>query len=351
ETSRHASVVLPPPRLLQSPHYDVILGMRAIEKYARYSPAALPLPAGRPSEAEILARIVQIAAGEGAFADPDAVDERLIDVMIRGAQRRPGSPFAQRDPAELKALLTGATGIERRLDLMLRLGPFGDALGLRPSGLTLRALEQAPNGIGFGPLEPRLAEVLKTASGHVDLCPAPIAADVPRLAARLTAPPDEFVLIARRQLKSVNSWSHNVRSLAGGSNRCVALISATDAERLGIAAGDPVRIEGKHGTVVVPAEPTSDLMAGVVSMPYGWGHDRPGTRLSHASQDPGVSLNSLTDEYTLDPLSGTPVFNGLPIRLTRADPHVPSPPSAPASALTATSALAYPRPEDHPALP
>ncbi|MEZ5247827.1 MAG: molybdopterin dinucleotide binding domain-containing protein [Ilumatobacteraceae bacterium] len=49
---------------------------------------------------------------------------------------------------------------------------------------------------------------------------------------------------------------------------------------------------------------------GVVSLPHGWGHDRPGSRLRVAAERAGVNSNVLTDDAALDPLSGTSVLNG-----------------------------------------
>ncbi|NED51473.1 molybdopterin oxidoreductase family protein, partial [Micromonospora aurantiaca] len=63
ETTRHANVVLPPPRPVQTPHYDIALTGLAVRDYARYSPPAVPLPDGRPSEADLLARLAVIASG------------------------------------------------------------------------------------------------------------------------------------------------------------------------------------------------------------------------------------------------------------------------------------------------
>jgi hypothetical protein len=55
------------------------------------------------------------------------------------------------------------------------------ACGLR---LSLEAMRQAPHGLDLGPLQPRLPEILCTASGKVELAPAALAADVPRLLER-----------------------------------------------------------------------------------------------------------------------------------------------------------------------
>jgi len=53
------------------------------------------------------------------------------------------------------------------------------------------------------------------------------------------------------------------------------------------------------------------MMPGVVSIPHGWGHDRSGNQLAVAQQHPGQSINDITDDLTIDELSGTAAFNGI----------------------------------------
>ena len=69
----------------------------------------------------------------------------------------------------------------------------------------------------------------------------------------------------------------------------------------------------------MPVEVTDAIMPGVVSIPHGWGHDAPGTRLDVAGRRPGVNSNVLADEQLLDPLSGNAVLNGIPVELSPRD--------------------------------
>ncbi|KMS73297.1 molybdopterin-binding oxidoreductase [Streptomyces viridochromogenes] len=314
ETSRHADVVLPPPPPSQSPHHDFALNTLAVRNQVRYTRPAVPLEAGRMAESEILARLVLAATGMHG-ADPSAVDDLVIGQTLGKAVKEPHSPVHGRDPGELAAQLTGLTGPERRLDMMLRLGPYGDGFGVRQDGLTLERLLAHPHGIDLGPLASRLPQPLKTVSGKVELLPGPIADDLPRLRAALRERADGLVLVGRRHLRSNNSWMHNVPVLTGGSNRCTLHIHPEDAERLGVRDGAAVRLKGAGGEVTAPAEVTDGVRPGVVSLPHGWGHDRPGTRLSHAAADPGVNVNQLLDGSLLDPLSGNAVLNGVPVEV------------------------------------
>ncbi|MET8340711.1 molybdopterin-dependent oxidoreductase, partial [Streptosporangium canum] len=305
ETTSHADVILPPPPVLRTPHYDLSLLFVAVRNYARFSPPVLPPEPGRPSEAEILARLTMIASGQGADADPDLLDEMILDQMFRKAVETPGSPVEGCEVAELRASLDGTTGAERRLDAMLRLGPYG---------LSLAKLLANPHGVDLGPLEPRLAEVLCTASGRVELAPPPLVEDLARLRGRLAVRPAEMVLIGRRHLRSNNSWLHNVGPLVGGSNRCTLQIHPDDVTRLGLDGHALVRSAG--GELVVPLEPTETIMPGVVSLPHGWGHS--GSTQLVAAEHAGVNANTLTDDSVVDIPSGNAVFNGVPVTLSPA---------------------------------
>lgn len=315
ETSRHADVVLPPPPPSQSPHHDFAFNTLAVRNQVRYTRPAVPLEAGRMAESEILARLVLAATGMHG-TDPAAVDAMVVEQTLGKAVQDEHSPVHGRDPRELAGRLTGDNGPERRLDMMLRLGPYGDGFGARPDGLSLDRLLAHPHGIDLGPLRPRLPQPLRTRSGRVELLPGPIADDLPRLRAALRERPAGLVLIGRRHLRSNNSWMHNVPALTGGTNRCTLHIHPEDADRLGVRDGADVRVKGAGGEVVASAEVTDGVRPGVVSLPHGWGHDRPGTRLSHASTAPGVNVNQLLDGSLLDPLSGNAVLNGIPVSLT-----------------------------------
>ncbi len=313
ETTCRADVILPPPPPSHSAHFDVALSGVATRANARYSPPVFALPPDHPDEAQILARLTLGVLGMGTDADPEVVDQQIISATLAKEVADPGSPVAGRDAAELAGMLIAGPGYQRRLDLMLRLGPFGDAFGARPGGLTLQRLIDTPHGVDLGPLTPRLPEVLRTPSGTVELAPEPILADIPRLLDSLTEPDDGFLLIGRRHLRSNNSWMHNLPALAGGSNTCTLQIHPDDAARLGVT--DTAVVTGPGGTLEVPVEITDGIRPGVVSLPHGWGHSHPGTRMAVASAQAGVNVNALLDDSLIEPLSGTAVLSGVPVQV------------------------------------
>jgi hypothetical protein len=236
----------------------------------------------------------------------------LVDRELKG----PGSPLEGRNAEEILEALEPRTGPDRALDLMLRAGPFGDRFGTDPDGLTLDKLEAEPHGIDLGALEPRIPEALRTESGKIELAPDLIAGDVPRLEAAMARHRNGgMVLVGRRQLRSNNSWMHNVPHLVRGKDRCTVHVHPADAERLSLEDGARARVSSSSGEIEVAVEVTDAVMEGVVSIPHGWGHDEPGAQLSVAAEHAGANSNVLADENAMDPLSGNAVLNGIPVEL------------------------------------
>jgi anaerobic selenocysteine-containing dehydrogenase len=315
ETTRHSDVILPPPPPSRTGHFDFALNNLAVRNNARYSSPTMPL-GGRPDEPEILSRLALILYGLGYDADPGLVDQQVIAATLAKETADPNSRVAGRAVDELTALLIAGPGYERRLDMMLRLGPYGDAFGANPGGLTLERLKATPHGTDLGPLQPRIPEIIKTRSGRIELAPEPLIADAARLRDSVDRIDNGFMLIGRRHLRSNNSWMHNLPALAGGTNRCTLQIHPDDVAELGLT--DNASIKGPGGDLVAPVELTPGMRRGVVSLPHGWGHDRGGTRQGVAADHPGVNVNQLNDGGQLDPLSGTAVLNGIPVDIAPA---------------------------------
>jgi anaerobic selenocysteine-containing dehydrogenase len=314
ETTRHADVILPGPSPLQRSHYDLALLGLAVRNVANYSPPALEPDPRVPEEWETLLRLGGIATGQGPNADVAAIDRFVAHEVARRQSTDPSSGLYGRDPEELLAEVAPRVGPERILDLQLRGGPYR---------VTLAELEAAPHGIDFGPLQPRIPEVLRTPSGMIELAPEALVGDVARLQAALGEPVNGgLTLIGRRELRSNNSWMHNLPTLVRGKERCTALVHPDDAARLGLVDGEEAVVRSRAGEIVVPVEVTDDVMPGVVSIPHGWGHDLPGVGLSVAGEHAGTNSNVLADELVVEPLSGTAVLNGIPVELEPARPRV-----------------------------
>jgi len=128
---------------------------------------------------------------------------------------------------------------------------------------------------------------------------------------------DSFLLIGRRNLRSNNSWMHNLQRMIKGPNSCTAMINPSDADSYNIKTGDQIRIKSRVNEVEIEAEVTDEIMAGTISIPHGWGHDREGIQLGKASTKAGISFNDLADDQLVDPLSGVSVINAIPVTISR----------------------------------
>jgi anaerobic selenocysteine-containing dehydrogenase len=314
ETSRHADVILPGLSALEQPHYDELIWSWAVRNAGKYSEPLFD-PGPRPHEWEILLLLAAILQGaDPAAVDPRALDQLFFAGLVAGVTQLPGSRILGRDPAEIVAATPGV-GPERILDFQIRTGPWGDAYGADPGGLTLASLRARPNGVDMGALAPRLAEVLKTPSGQLELAPPYVVADLARLAARLARRDAGLVLVSRRHVRSNNSWMHNVPSLVTGRERCTLLIHPDDAARAGLSDGARAVVRSKAGQVTAPVEVSDEMMPGVVCLPHGWGHDKPEARLSVASRHAGVCNNVVAPGELVDVPSGNAAVNGIPVEV------------------------------------
>jgi anaerobic selenocysteine-containing dehydrogenase len=111
---------------------------------------------------------------------------------------------------------------------------------------------------------------------------------------------------------------HNYERLVKGRNPCVLLLHPEDASQRGIDAGQRARVTSRAGSIEVEVEISDEVMRGVVSLPHGWGHHRPGMRLQVASAHAGASINDITDEQQIDALGGTAVLSGIPVQVSLA---------------------------------
>ncbi|MBD8559091.1 molybdopterin oxidoreductase family protein [Pseudomonas fluorescens] len=279
ETTRYADLILPSTSALENDHYDTTFNLFAVRNVTRFNRAILPKPEGALHDWEIFVGLAK------AFA------------AHTGAVLKPTLPPAQ------------------MIDFGLRAGAYGDASSHK---LSVAMLADHPHGVDLGPLKPNLGARLKTADGKVQAAPAVILADLARFTAQPLPVADELLLIGRRHVRSNNSWMHNYHRLVKGKPRHQLLMHPDDLASRQLSDGQRVRVSSRIGMVEVEVAASTDMMPGVVSLPHGWGHGRPGVQMSIASNQPGASANDLTDERQLDELSGNAALNGVPVKVAAA---------------------------------
>ncbi|WP_395504975.1 molybdopterin oxidoreductase family protein [Ectopseudomonas hydrolytica] len=279
ETTRYADLILPPTAPLEHDHYDTTFNVFAVRNVTRFNEAILAKPEGALHDWEIFVGLAQA--------------------------------FAARNGLELKPTLAP----EQMIDMGLRFGPYGDRSERK---LSLAALRDHPHGLDLGPLQANLAARLKTASKAVEAAPELLLGDLARFAAQVPPAADELLLIGRRHVRSNNSWMHNYHRLVKGKPRHQLLMNPSDLASRGLVDGQRVQVRSRVGSIEVEVAASDEVMAGVVSLPHGWGHVRPGVQMAIASEQPGASANDLTDERRLDALSGNAVLNGVPVEVVAA---------------------------------
>ena len=284
ETTRHAHIILPPTSSLERGHYDLAFHLLAVRNIAKFSPPLFQREADTRPDWEILLEL----------------QTRLENGSVLN---------------RVKSRVMKQLGPEGLLDLGLRFGPHGAKFNPLSKGLTLRKVKKAVHGIDLGPLTSCLPGRLRTADKCVDLAPEILVKDVERVKSKFPATAavhetnGDLLLIGRRHLRSNNSWMHNSERLVKGKPLCTILMHPTDAAHRELMNGQKVLVRSKVGSIVLPIEISNEMMPGVVSIPHGWGHDRPGSQMEVAQQHAGQSINDLTDNQAIDALCGTAAFN------------------------------------------
>jgi anaerobic selenocysteine-containing dehydrogenase len=293
ETSRHANVILPPVSTLERSDIDVVMPLVSVRNHIRYSPAALPKPA----------------------------DAREDWQILTGLTSRLGRGVTRRAEAAVAGLPGPVTSPERIIELGLAIGPHGVLRRGPFKGLTVAKVKRAKHGIDLGPLESRLPGALDTKDKRVQLAPPVLVDEAAKLAdharEREAAVSEgyDLTLIGRRQLRSNNSWMHNSARLMKGADRCTALLHPDDADSRGLTAGDHVRVVSRVGAIELPLEVSDEMRRGVISIPHGFGHMRPGVGWQLAAEKAGVSVNDITDPSVVDAITGNAAFNAVPVRV------------------------------------
>lgn len=277
ETTRHADVILPPTSPLEHDHYDLAFHVNAMRNTARFSEAVFDKPEGTLHDWEIFQGLGERVANALDLEARKAVPPHVI------------------------------------IDRGLKAGPYGDNSEHK---LSIEALRAKPSGVDLGPLKPQLPERLKTREQRINLALSAIFDDLSRLEQQLEEASQGYRLIGRRHVRDCNSWMHNFTRLVKGPQRCTLQVSPDDAMREGWLTGALVSVSSGAGSIEVELEVTDTMMPGVVSLPHGYGHGRPGTLSGVANAHAGVSCNAITEATYLDELTGNAALNGVGVSIT-----------------------------------
>lgn len=178
-----------------------------------------------------------------------------------------------------------------------------------------------PEGVEIGRVDADRG--LETLIGFDDkkvrLAPPPMLEEIGR-AARTDRPSDpSFPLVLAAGLRT--QWTANTiqRDPAwrkGRGPHCALNLSPGDAEALGIAAGERVRLVTKRGALELPAAIDKRLQPGHVWVPNGFGTRYPKDG-SGELEAAGVNLNEITASDERDPFTGCPMHKYTLCRVER----------------------------------
>ncbi|ORI13410.1 molybdopterin-dependent oxidoreductase [Rhodococcus sp. 1168] len=293
ETSRHANVILPPTMSLERDHYDLIFQSFAVRNTAKFMPTILTKKAGAKSDWEIF---------------------RDLGIRYRARLAGPSRIDRLRTRMKPKSLVTEARlrlSPRRTIDLLLR---------SHRAGLSVAKLKKSPHGADLGPLRPGFPGKLQTRNKRINPVQDIIVAELPALRdlMRSSAVPsgDQLLMIGRRHLRSNNSWMHNSARLTKGKPRHQLFAHPDDLLERNIEDGSVVSVTSAAGSVQIEVLATDRMMPGVVSMPHGFGHQRPGVELSVAKTVVGASANDVTDPHRVDAVSANAILNGVPVTIS-----------------------------------
>jgi anaerobic selenocysteine-containing dehydrogenase len=186
---------------------------------------------------------------------------------------------------------------------------------LKPSGITLKQLEENSSGFFHGSMEyKKYLKGFKTPSGKVELYsetleklgydPLPTHKEPPESPVSNPELAKEYPLIlttGARILEYTHTMLRDLKRLYERVPEPLAWIHPETANKYGITHKKLVVVETKRGSIRLKAKVTADIMPNVIYIPHGW---------------PQANVNLLTDDEARDPISGFPSLKSLLCKIT-----------------------------------
>lgn len=292
ETNKFADYILPVPTFYEREDFPMVVMSAMLRPSLFATPAVVDKIGDCREEWKILNDICKHMGLGGAYASPFM---RLLSKC--GIKTTPKTMF----------------------DILLRTSKSGDKFGLSPSGLSAKKLLTNPDGINLKAEIPLadLSDMLRTENNRVNLCSDTIISEFARLGEISVDPEYPYRLFGRREVKSINSWLHNIRKLMPDGRTNCAIINSAEAAKIGVETGQDIEISSTRGKIVAPVLVNDDVGSGQVSLPHGWGHNG---GWKNANDAGGINSNLLAgyDRADLEPLAGMSVLNGIPVSIRAA---------------------------------
>jgi len=190
--------------------------------------------------------------------------------------------------------------------------------GLDQGDRLFQAIVDTPQGLWVGKVDPddNLAG-LRTPSGKIDILIPEMAAQARALDASGEAEglqlPEAFPLVlnAGRHMDTNANTLMRDPEWNRGKRACTVAVSPGDAEALGLADGQTVRVTTEAGSETGELQVSGQVRRGMVLIPHGFG-------LIYDGRVYGLNVNRLTKTTHRDPL-GTPIHRYVPCRVAAVE--------------------------------
>jgi anaerobic selenocysteine-containing dehydrogenase len=291
ETTRFADIILPPASVLAEDHLDFMFANMAVRNGVRWNPPVAERRSDERLDWEIILEIAERMGG-------GITGLRPADALLRGLGIR----------------LTPS----KMAELALRSGPYGDRFLPWSKGLTRERLQAQLHGVDLGPLAAGFRHRVFHRRRRIQLAASSLMEEMDALAAELASESPTLLLIGRRELRSNNSWMHNVPRLMRGKSRCSLWVNPSDAARLGLVDGARAVMTSRIHRAEVVVRLTDEVREGVVSLPHGYGHGAIKRWQKVAGAQPGESVNDWVDDADVERVVGMSILNGVAVTLEPA---------------------------------
>ena len=295
ETNRLAHYILPGTTFLEREDVPMIGFAFMVRPFLQYTDAVIPPRGEARNDYDTY---VEIVRRMGLGAPSVSVSKRWIGKLLRWTPR----------PLTL-------------IDIGLRLGPVGDRFGLRKRGWSIKRLREHVHGVMVDVPHSSLdwKRRIAYADRKIHVWHELIGKEFERLFAERESQA-RFRLLSVREIRSLNSWVHNVDRLVR-SQKPALTMNPDDAAELNVVAGDEVYISTDAARLRVPVRISDEVVRAAVCYPHGWGHRGGGWQ--RANRTEGVNINLLLGLGigSIEFVSGSSLIDGLEVRIEKASAH------------------------------
>lgn len=187
-----------------------------------------------------------------------------------------------------------------------------------PDGIDLDEIIDSPGGLELAPnSNASLFDHVTTPDKRIHIQPLEFVEELRNVLRAGFDQPDDYplrLISGQRNLRSFNTWTHNIASLTDKLDEPAATIHPDLAVAHGLNCGDLIYLRTAHGSITIAVNTNDSIRPDTVAVPQFWGHTYESGQM-HARKRPGVNINRLHTTNGSDTFTAMPVLNGRPCRI------------------------------------